>query len=64
MDGVQVKSGTAATLTCKMTGVNGNTPLTVTWLKDDKELTADDLTTFGITTPASSKRYSDRVELI
>ena len=63
MDSVQVKSGTAATLTCKMTGVNGDA-LTVTWLKDDAELTADDRTTLGITTPASGKLYSDRVELI
>ena len=64
MAGVQVKSGTAATLTCTMTGVNGNEALTVTWLKDDAALTENDRTTLGITTPDSSKRYGGRVELI
>ena len=35
MAGTEVKSGTAATLTCKMTGLNANEPLKVTWLKED-----------------------------
>ena len=62
MDGVQVKSGTAATLTCKMTGVNGDAALTVTWLKGDGgELTEQERTTLGITIPDSCERYSDRV---
>ena len=35
MDGVEVKSGTAATITCKMTGLTAEKPLTVTWLNGD-----------------------------
>lgn len=62
MDGVEVKSGTAAAITCKITGLTANEPLTVTWLKEN----GDPITgVAGVSTvPAAGtdgKLYSDYV---
>ena len=65
MDGVEVKSGTPATLTCKLTGLDANKPLTVTWLQGNGNPIAEDAT--GITyVPAvgtAGKCYSDAVRI-
>ena len=59
MDDVQVESGTEATLTCTMSGVNDVNALTVTWLKDatgDDEIDQADIVAGRLTQSASSKR--------
>lgn len=66
MDGVEVKSGTAATLTCKMTDLTAEKPLTVTWLKGDGSPIADDAPgiTYDPTKGTAGKCYSDNVTLL
>ena len=65
MDGVEVKSGTAATLTCKMTGLTADKPLTVTWVKGDGSAIDDDAQgiTYSPAKDATGKCYSDNVRI-
>ena len=62
MDAVQVGPGKTATLTCEMTGVEDDAPLTVAWLKgaDDQVTSADEP---GLTMSTSGKRYIDHVRI-
>ena len=65
MDGVEVKSGTPATLTCKMTGLTADKPLTVTWLKGNGDPIADDAPgiTYDPAKGTAGKCYSDNVRI-
>ena len=58
MDGKEVKTGTAATLTCKMTGLDADKHLTVTWLNsDDTAIREDQGITLVPAADASGKCY-------
>ena len=65
MDGVEVKSGTAATLTCKMTGLTADKPLTVTWLRGNGDPIADDAPgiTYDPAKGTAGKCYCDNVRI-
>ena len=66
MDGVEVKSGTATTLTCKMTGLKIDEPLKVLWLQGNGDPIPPNEP--GITydpspNPKVGKFYSDYVRI-
>lgn len=42
MNGKEVKTGTAATITCAMSGLDAEKPLTVTWVNADGTAIQDD----------------------
>ena len=63
MDGTEVRSGTPATLTCKMTGLLANEGLKVTWLNGNgTEITAPGIT-YDPPNGAVGKFYSDYVKI-
>ena len=61
MDGVEVKSGTAATITCTMTGLDQDKPLTVTWLDGDGNTVDSGTATLEPLASTPGKCYTDNV---
>ena len=59
MDGKEVKTGTAATITCKMSKLDADKHLTVTWLNaaDDTAIRNDQGITFFPAADAPGKCY-------
>ena len=64
MKGVEVQSGTPATLTCKMTGLRPNEPLKVTWFNEDGSSPVGDPGVKMVPPDGSiGKWYSDNVSV-
>ena len=63
MGGREVESGTAATLTCEMTGLTPADALTVTWLTGDGEQIVASGITFDPPNDSKGKCWSDNVRI-